>query len=145
MPPPHAIVAGSAWSSGYDEALSHIMQGGCDAIAIPSRFEPCGLTQLYGLRYGCVPLVARTGGLADTIIDANEAAVTAGVATGLQFAPESGAALLHGGAAAGRASRQQAGLEHRSRAQGMKSDVSWHGSAAKYAELYKNLLARKAA
>ncbi len=72
---------------GYDEPLSHTMQGGGDAILIPSRFEPCGLTQLYGLRYGCVPIVAHTGGLADTVIDANLAALNAGAATGFQFTP----------------------------------------------------------
>ena len=78
---------------GYDEALSHVMQGGGDAIVIPSRFEPCGLTQLYGLRYGCVPIVARIGGLADTVIDANIAALNAGVATGFQFTPVDAAPL----------------------------------------------------
>ena len=80
---------------GYDESLSHLMQGGCDAIVIPSRFEPCGLTQLYGLRYGCVPIVARTGGLADTVIDANEAALSAGVATGFQFEPPNAGSFMH--------------------------------------------------
>ena len=73
---------------GYDEPLAHQMQAAGDAIIIPSRFEPCGLTQLYGLRYGCVPIVARTGGLADTVIDANLAALNAGAATGFQFAPD---------------------------------------------------------
>ena len=60
---------------GYDEAMSHLLIAGGDAILVPSRFEPCGLTQLYGLRYGTIPIVARTGGLADSVIDANEAAM----------------------------------------------------------------------
>ena len=72
---------------GYDEGLSHLMQAGIDFIVVPSRFEPCGLTQLCGLRYGATPIVSRVGGLADTVVDANDAALSAGVATGLQFEP----------------------------------------------------------
>ncbi|MEW9806880.1 glycogen synthase GlgA [Mesorhizobium sp. ZMM04-5] len=129
---------------GYDEGLSHLMQGGCDAILIPSRFEPCGLTQLYGLRYGCVPIVARTGGLADTVIDANEAALAAGVATGFQFEPESGHALVHAvkrAIAAHEAPKAWATIQR----QGMKADLSWDRSAAKYADLYRSLVARRTA
>ncbi len=129
---------------GYDEGLSHTMQGGCDAIVIPSRFEPCGLTQLYGLRYGCVPVVARTGGLADTVIDANEAALSAGVATGFQFAPANAGAFLH---AIRRVVDAHANptIWASIQRQGMKSDVSWDKSAEKYVELYRLLLSKRAA
>lgn len=127
---------------GYDEGLSHLMQGGCDAILIPSRFEPCGLTQLYGLRYGCVPIVARTGGLADTVIDANEAALAAGVATGFQFSPESGDALVQAVRRAIAVYADRAAWSTMQK-QGMKADVSWDRSAAKYADLYRSLVARR--
>lgn len=129
---------------GYDEALSHLMQGGADAIIVPSRFEPCGLTQLYGLRYGCVPVVARTGGLADTVIDANDAALAAKVATGFQFAPDSAPALLHAVRRMAEAHRDPA-LWAAIQRQGMKADVSWDRSAARYVELYRMLLSKKAA
>lgn len=123
---------------GYDEALAHLLQGGADAIIIPSRFEPCGLTQLYGLRYGCVPIVSRTGGLADTVIDANLAALGAGVATGLQFSPVDAQALTY-------ALQRAIALFHdrdvwaTMQRQGMKADVSWDSSALRYAALYASL------
>jgi starch synthase len=128
---------------GYDERLSHLMQGGADAILIPSRFEPCGLTQLYGLRYGCVPVVARTGGLADTVIDANEAALSAGVATGFQYQSTAPGGLHHAISRA-IAIHGQPEVWSSIQRQGMKSDVSWTKSAARYVELYRSLLARKA-
>ncbi|MGB3815799.1 MAG: glycogen synthase GlgA [Shinella sp.] len=126
---------------GYNEPLSHLMQAGADAILIPSRFEPCGLTQLYGLRYGCVPVVARTGGLADTVIDANEAALAARVATGFQFTPINTEGLrlaLRRVFKAWREPKIWARLQN----QGMKSDVSWENSAARYADLYSSLISR---
>ncbi|EQB00244.1 glycogen synthase [Sphingobium quisquiliarum P25] len=124
---------------GYDEPLSHLMQAGGDAILIPSRFEPCGLTQLYALRYGCIPVVARAGGLADTVIDANEAAVAAGAATGIVFAPSDPSALagaitrtvrLHGDKAAWQAMQRA----------GMRADFSWAHSARQYARLFRALV-----
>jgi starch synthase len=126
---------------GYDEPLSHLMQAGADAILIPSRFEPCGLTQLYGLRYGCVPVVARTGGLADTIIDANEAAVAADVATGFLFSPVASDSLR---LVLRRVFSlwQQPKVWARLQARGMQSDVSWDMSARRYATLYAGLLSK---
>jgi starch synthase len=124
---------------GYDEPLSHLMQAGGDALLVPSRFEPCGLTQLYGLRYGNVPVVARTGGLADTVIDANEAASAARVATGFQFAPVTPDALREAVRRAIRAFSDPK-VWARLQNQGMKADVSWTRSAARYAALYAELL-----
>lgn len=127
---------------GYDEGLSHLLQAGADAILIPSRYEPCGLTQMYGLRYGCIPVVSRVGGLADTVIDANEAAVEAGVATGVVFSPATEESL-------GEAIRRTIALYaqpkvwHKMQRRGMKSDVSWELSAEKYADLYASLLGHK--
>lgn len=124
---------------GYDEALSHLVQGGADTILVPSRFEPCGLTQLYGLRYGCVPVVARTGGLSDTVIDANDAALNAGVATGFQFSPVDQPSLEHALSRA-HAAFAQAPLWANIQKRGLASDVSWDRSAAAYAALYRNLV-----
>jgi starch synthase len=123
----------------YDEPLSHLVQAGADTMMVPSRFEPCGLTQLYGLRYGCIPLVGRTGGLADTVIDANEAALGPGVATGLQFSPINSANLQSTLERAARLFANKpvwANMQKR----GMAQDVSWHHSAGAYVNLYKSLL-----
>ncbi len=124
---------------GYDEPLSHLLQGGGDAILIPSRFEPCGLTQLYGLAYGCVPIVARTGGLADTVIDANTAALAAGVATGLQFDLAAPGAMID---VVARAIDlyTRAPTWRKIQQQGMKANFSWDASGARYAALYRQLL-----
>lgn len=126
---------------GFDEPLSHLMQAGADAILIPSRFEPCGLTQLYALRYGCVPVVARTGGLADTIVDANEAALAGGVATGIQFGPVTADALRRAIQRTMRLYRDPKAWAQLQK-QGMKSDVSWGRSAERYAELYQRLVSK---
>ncbi|MFC3692810.1 glycogen synthase GlgA [Chenggangzhangella methanolivorans] len=124
---------------GYDEDLAHLMQAGADAILVPSRFEPCGLTQLCALRYGAVPVVARVGGLADTVIDANPAALGPGVATGVQFSPVCQSALET-------ALRRTAALWAdkaawaRIQQNGMAADVSWNASAGAYAALYRELV-----
>jgi starch synthase len=125
---------------GYDEALSHRMQGGGDGILVPSRFEPCGLTQLYGLAYGCLPIVARTGGLADTVIDANPAALAAGCATGVQFDGVDYANLAAALTRTVALYRQPAVWEKLQR-NAMAADFSWDSSGRAYADLYRSLMA----
>jgi starch synthase len=128
---------------GYDESLSHRMQGGGDAILIPSRFEPCGLTQMYGLAYGCVPVVARTGGLADTVIDANVAALNQNVATGVQFTGVDYHALataISRTVALYRDRRTWRSIQRN----GMNSDFSWTRSGRVYADHYHRLVAEAA-
>jgi starch synthase len=125
---------------GYDEGLAHLIYAGADALLIPSRFEPCGLTQFCAMRYGCLPVVSRVGGLADTVIDANEAALSAGVATGFQMDRADEASLdlaLH---------RVAAVWQHHSawkkmQENAMKAEVGWARSAKRYADLYRGLVA----
>lgn len=128
---------------GYDEPAAHRLQGGGDAILVPSRFEPCGLTQLYGLAYGCIPVVSRTGGLADTVIDANPAALAAGVATGVQMNAVSYTALAM---AISRTCDLYASPATWKRLQknAMTADFSWGASGAAYAALYRQLLEERA-
>ncbi len=125
---------------GFDEGLAHLFQAGADALLVPSRFEPCGLTQLSALRYGAVPVVARVGGLADTVIDAGAMALAAGVGTGVQFAPVT-AEALEGAIRRAASLWREPAVWTRMQRNGMATDVSWQASARLYAKLFRDLLA----
>ncbi|MGI8394540.1 glycogen synthase GlgA [Leucobacter sp. W1038] len=124
---------------GYDESLSHRMYAGGDLVLVPSRFEPCGLTQLYGLRYGALPLVASTGGLRDTVVDASPEHLADRTATGFTFTDIDAAGL---GWALTRARELYADRPAwlRLRDQAMRTPVGWEPSAARYAELFSDLV-----
>jgi len=127
---------------GYDEPFAHRLIAGADVIMVPSRFEPCGLTQLYGLRYGTLPLVRRVGGLADTVVDASEAAVRDGRATGFSFEAATPSALE---AAIVRAvqAHAQPELWRRLMVTAMAQEFSWDGAAARYMDLYRLQVAER--
>ncbi|MBB3771774.1 starch synthase [Angulomicrobium tetraedrale] len=129
---------------GYDEAIAHLVQAGADALLVPSRFEPCGLTQLSALRYGALPVVARVGGLADTVIDVNEMARSAGVGTGVQFSPVTPSALH---LALNRTHRlwQDKVLWKKLQRNAMATDVSWERAAREYDRLFRDLVAERGA
>lgn len=126
---------------GYREDLAHLIQAGADAILAPSRFEPCGLTQLCAMRYGAIPVVSRTGGLSDTIIDANAAAIAQSAATGVQFAPATQDMLEDAIRRTCALYRDAAGWR-RVQLNAMASDSSWRASAAEYAAMFTRLIAR---
>ncbi|WAS92797.1 glycogen synthase GlgA [Nannocystis punicea] len=128
-----------AYRGGYDEPLAHRMQAGGDAIIIPSRTEPCGLTQMYGLRYGTVPVVRRTGGLADSVIDTTPETLGAGLATGVLFNDIDASALAW---ALGRtiALYHNRPVWQQLVRHGMQEDFSWRRSAARYLDLYRRAL-----
>jgi starch synthase len=121
---------------GYDENRAHRLMAGADLIIVPSRFEPCGLTQLYGLRYGTLPLVRRVGGLADTVVDTYDATLKADTATGFVFDNASAQALADAAWRAVQALRQPA-LWQQLQRRAMAQDFSWGGPARRYLALYE--------
>ena len=125
---------------GYDEGLSHRLFAGADAVLVPSRFEPCGLTQMYGLRFGTIPVVSLVGGLADTVIGASPATLAAGAATGVTFHPVDALAFRQAMAKLLELYRQPK-LWAKLRQNAMAHPVGWEVSAAAYAGLYERLLA----
>jgi starch synthase len=123
---------------GYNESLAHAIMAGSDVIMVPSRFEPCGLTQLYGLRYGALPLVHRVGGLADTVVDATAENLKAGVASGFvfdEFSPEGLRAALR---RAFELHAQPAAWE-RVQQKAMRQRFDWREAAEQYAAVYRTL------
>jgi starch synthase len=126
---------------GLDEALAHLIEAGSDAFLMPSLFEPCGLNQMYSLRYGTPPVVRATGGLADTVVDATPAALAAGTATGFAFVAQTADALLGAVRRALTLCSTQPGRWRQLLATGMRQDWSWDRSAGEYEALYRKLRA----
>ncbi len=121
---------------GYSEREAHLVEAGADFFIMPSRFEPCGLNQLYSLRYGTLPIVHNVGGLADTVIDASKENIKNKTATGLVFNKANSEDLLN---ALQRALKLYHHKEHWSQVQktAMQQDFGWHQSASSYLALYK--------
>ncbi len=128
---------------GYDEPSAHLLEAGTDLFMMPSRFEPCGLNQMYSQRYGAGPLVRRVGGLADTVMDANPANLESGEATGVVFGAATDEALfqaIHRGLAL----YQDKAVWRKIQQAGMNKEFSWEFSAQRYLELYEHALGDRA-
>lgn len=123
---------------GYDETLAHLIEAGSDVFLMPSRFEPCGLNQMYSQRYGTLPIVRKTGGLADTVVDALPDTIANRTATGFVFNEASASSLLE---AVKRATILYSDQKTwtKIQANAMKKDFSWRHSAEQYLMLYRSL------
>ena len=124
---------------GFDEALAHLIEAGADMFLMPSRFEPCGLNQMYSLAYGTPPVVRATGGLADTVVDCTPEALADGSANGFSFGPPTAGALL---AAIDRAIElwRDPDAWRRLQRSGMARDWGWGAAARQYVDLYRSCL-----
>jgi starch synthase len=125
----------------FSNELAHRIEAGADMFVMPSQYEPCGLNQLYSLKYGTVPVVRATGGLADTVVNASEETLANRTATGFSFTEYTALALSNALERAC-AMYQQKDLWHKLMATGMHQDWSWNTSARKYSELYEQTLAK---
>jgi starch synthase len=124
---------------GYDESLAHQIEAGADIFLMPSRFEPCGLNQMYSQRYGTPPVVHATGGLVDSVVDATPENIAAKTATGFLFSPMTRAGLMAGITRAVAAHRDRK-VWRQLQKNGMGRDFSWEASAQRYVELFRSLL-----
>lgn len=123
---------------GFDEGLAHRIEAGADIFLMPSRFEPCGMNQMYSQRYGTVPLVHATGGLLDSVVDCTAGTLAAGTATGFIFRDLSAQGLLRSVRRALEVYRMPAAWRSLQIA-GMQADFSWGASARRYREIYARL------
>ncbi len=128
----------------FSDELAHRIEAGADMLLMPSRYEPCGLNQLYSLKYGAVPVVRHTGGLADTVCDASEEALAAGTATGFTFEPYAADALQRTLFRAVETFTSRPDTWRQLVETGMRQDWSWTHSARQYVQLYETLLAARA-
>ena len=123
---------------GFDNRLAHLIEAGADIFLMPSRFEPCGLNQMYSLAYGTPPVVHATGGLADTVVDCTARSLADGTANGFSFGTPSAPALLATTLRAIDTWRDRA-TWHRLQRNGMAGDFSWTHAARQYGALYGRL------
>lgn len=135
----HAHAGAVAVKLGYDEALAHRIFAGSDITLVPSRFEPCGLTQMYGLKYGSLPLVRKVGGLADTVVDSDLATLAQKTATGFVFDRFTYADYQHALHRAFALYGQPAAWKQ-VRATGMHTPSDWSAAASQYTELYRSIV-----